>query len=96
MSMARGVIVVYFSRLAGRGAITTSDKASALESSRRAGGASSAELAALAAFAKDPALQLIEASAVEELAQTAKLRRMRSFISEAKIPRRGRCSDIRL
>ena len=38
-----------------------------LESSWRAGGASSAELAALAAFAQNPALQIVEASAVEEL-----------------------------
>jgi len=37
-----------------------------LESSWRAGGASSAELAALAAFVQDPTLQIIEASAVEE------------------------------
>ena len=37
-----------------------------LESSWRAGGASSAELAALAAFAQNPALQIVEASAVEE------------------------------
>jgi Protein of unknown function (DUF3182) len=43
-----------------------------LESSWRAGGATSAELAALAAFAQDPALQIIEASAVEEFGADAK------------------------
>lgn len=37
-----------------------------LESSWRAGGASSAELAALAEFAQNPTLQVVEASAVEE------------------------------
>jgi len=37
-----------------------------LYASWRAGGASSAELAALAAFAQNPALQIVEASAVEE------------------------------
>jgi hypothetical protein len=37
-----------------------------LESSWRAGGASSAELAALAEFGQNPTLQVVEASAVEE------------------------------
>jgi len=37
-----------------------------LEASWRAGGASSAELLALAAFAQDRALQIVEASAIEE------------------------------
>src|SRR5437762_4294322 len=37
-----------------------------LESSWRAGGATNAELAALAAFAQNPALQIVEASAVEK------------------------------
>ena len=37
-----------------------------LEASWRAGGASSAELLALAAFAQDRALQIVEASTIEE------------------------------
>ena len=43
-----------------------------LESSWRAGGASSAELAALAAFARDPALAIVEASTVEEFGSDRK------------------------
>jgi len=43
-----------------------------LEASWRAGGASSAELAAFAAFAQDGALQIVEASAVEEFGTDGK------------------------
>src|SRR5262249_42542053 len=43
-----------------------------LESSWRAGGATSAELAALSAFAQDPALAIVEASTVEEFGSDRK------------------------
>src|SRR5262249_46819812 len=65
-----------------------------LESSWRAGGASSAELAALAEFAQNPTLQVVEASAVPEFGRDHEPPRLSTLL--ARIHNWVRCSDIPL
>ena len=66
-----------------------------LEPSWRVGGASSAELAALAAFARDPSLQIVGASHVEEYGKGCRAPPGAIVDFQGTIRRRALCSDTR-
>ena len=66
-----------------------------LEPSWRVGGASSAELAAMAAFARDPSLESFAPRTLRNMANAAELPQTRSLSFRGTIPRQARCSDTR-
>ena len=73
---------------------TASGVRGVFEASWRAGGASTAELAAAAAFCRNPALRIVDVSVVKQFGVSCETpHRMRSFITRMTIPKMVRLPD---